>query len=86
MRSTSYGQKKIVAVAIDTWKKLWDIKIKYDKPNLDTVIYESVSIYEMILELADKYRMDPLLLVKEMVIFYDDYLRDKYIRSGRRGL
>lgn len=77
---------KVVEVKKDTWKKLWDLKIDQEKPSLDTVIYEALTIYEMVLELAKVYNMDPILLVKEMVISYDGYLQRKLHRDERRGL
>ena len=79
-------KKKVVQVKLDTWKKLWNLKTRLEKSSLDDVILEAIGIYEIILDLAETYRMDPLHLTKDMVILYSEYLERKWIKEERRGL
>jgi len=61
----------------DTQKKLWNIKIEYNKRSFDEIIFEATTIYELILELSKKYNLDPVNLSKEMLIQYEKYLKER---------
>jgi len=76
-------EPKTLSVNYDTWDKLWELKRKYKFKNLDQVIYTSACVLEILMILAEKYKVDPLDLIKDMVDKYDYYSSGKIIiRKG----
>lgn len=75
---------KTVTVSIDTWKKLWNIKLEYDLNRLDDTIYQALSVFDMVAALAKACgRQDYIEFTRDMVLHYNEYLKGKYKRVIR---
>jgi len=70
---------KTITVDYDTWDKAWNLKRKYKFRNLDQVTYTALCVLEILMILAEKYNIDPLDLIKDMVDKYDYYSSGKVI-------
>jgi hypothetical protein len=87
---------KSVSLSVQTWKKLWELKLSTELGKLDDVVYTAASILDMVVTLFKKYHMPepdqitgktnlitPDVIVefaRDMVLHYDEYLRGKYKR------
>jgi len=84
---------KSVSLSVQTWKKLWELKLSTDLGKLDDVVYTAASVLEMVTALFKKYHpsTDELItpdkiaeFARDMVLHYDEYLRGKYKRVVMR--
>ena len=86
MKSNITKTTKQVELKEDTWQKAWELKLKYRKRSLDETIHISLAIFEIISVIAEEHNQDPVLLTKDMALWYDEYLKKRWKYEKRRAL
>ena len=72
-------ETKTITIKKDTWKWLHSLKLDNDFKNLDETLYHALGVLDMVSTLAKKHNEpDVINFTKEMVYYYDDFLKNKY--------